>query len=59
MNTKLSKWTKDTKKWREQNGCTTPEWKMYVANRNNMICGVAIICFFYGIAVGFFIGWVG
>lgn len=59
MGTELSKWTRNTKKWREENGYTTPGWKMYVENRNTMVVGVAIVCFFYGIAVGFLMGSLG
>ena len=33
MRTKLNKWSWDAKKWREENGYTTPEWEMYKNNR--------------------------
>ena len=56
MNTKLSMWKLNARKWREENGYTTPEWDMYVKNRNNMIVGIAIICFVYGMVVGFCAG---
>lgn len=52
MKTKLSPWTMNTKKWREENGCTTPEWKMYIENRKHTGIMIMTIVYLTGIFVG-------
>lgn len=32
MTKELKLWTLNVKKWRKENGYTTPEWEMYVKN---------------------------
>lgn len=48
MKSKLSPWTLNAKKWREENGYITPEWEMYAMNRSN----AAMYLYFLGAAVG-------
>ena len=48
MKSKLSPWTLNAKKWREENGYTTPEWEMYVQNRANVLVFTAL----YGLLIG-------
>jgi len=48
MTTKLGKWTLNTRKWREENGLTTPEWDMFVQNRNRMSSVIALLYFTFG-----------
>lgn len=33
MTKELKPWTFNAKKWRRENGYTSPEWEMYVKNR--------------------------
>ena len=58
MTTKLGKWTLNTRKWREENGLTTPEWEMYVKNircasliSDMLFFAVGIICATYIAAI--------
>lgn len=58
MTTKLGKWTLNSRKWREENGLTTPEWVMFVENRqytslimNMAFFGLGIICATYITAI--------
>ena len=53
MATELSKWTFNARKWREENGFTTPEWEMYVANRAAGGTIISTVCFIIGILVGY------
>ena len=48
MGTKLPKWTLNGKKWREENGYTTPEWEMY----DKHMCNFSIYTYFLGLFVG-------
>lgn len=49
MVTKLGKWTLNTRKWREENGLTTPEWEMYVINRKMTAVLVGTLNFVLGV----------
>jgi len=55
MKTKLSKFTLNAKKWRVENGCTTPEWIMYVKNRETIQTAMCIISCVWGAAIAYFI----
>ncbi|MCK5138222.1 MAG: hypothetical protein KAQ85_00130 [Thermodesulfovibrionia bacterium] len=52
MKTKLGPWTVNAKKWREENGYTTPEWMMYVENRNVSSVVLATITCILGVVLG-------
>jgi len=41
MKTELNPIGFNAKKWREENGYTTPEWEMYA---NNVVCTTTILC---------------
>ena len=41
MKTELKTLTFNAKKWRKENGYTTPEWEMYV---KNAVCTTTILC---------------
>jgi len=41
MKTELKPIEFNAKKWREENGYTSPEWEMYV---NNAVCITTILC---------------
>lgn len=56
MKTKLKPYTFNTKKWRIENGFTSPEWEMYV---NNVIIKTELFIIFsivIGIVIGIFMG---
>jgi len=52
MKTELKPIGFNAKKWREENGYTTPEWEMYV---NNTVCTTTIfcmVCYVLGVIAG-------
>jgi len=58
MVTKLGKWTLNTRKWKEENGLTTPEWEMFVENERYTALisdlaffGLGILCATYIAAI--------
>lgn len=44
MKTKLNPLSFNAKKWRKENGLTTPEWEMYV---KNIRCKMIIFCILF------------
>ena len=50
MTTKLSMWTVDTTKWREENGLTGPEWDMFVDNKMG--------AYIFGLVAGTWLGYI-
>jgi len=46
MTKELKPWTFNAKRWREENGYTTPEWEMYVKNfifTTVILCGIFFV----------------